>query len=108
MMMSGQLDISNPLRNKMPEAKLPSFTSSRDGNDPEEKYGTYSEYTWFGSSDSERKLKSIVVWNDFRPDYKLVYNASGKTIQTLGNAAPLDLHLHLANEIVRLVSQYPR
>lgn len=91
----------------MTDTKLPGFTSSRDGNDPEEKFETHTEYTWTGTEADKRNLKSIVVWNDFSPTHKIEYNAAGKTIRVLGTgAAPLNLHLHLANQLVRMAEQY--
>lgn len=91
----------------MADAKLPSFTSSRDGNDPEEKFQTRNEFTWTGNSEADKKLKSITVWNDSNPSHKLEYSAASKTIRVLGTgSAAFDLHLHLANQLVRIASQY--
>jgi hypothetical protein len=91
----------------MAAGNLPSFTSSRTADDPEEKYETHNEYTWTGDSDVNRKLKSITVWNDFKPDHKLEYIASSKTVRVLGSAAaPLNLHIHLTNQLVRIAGQY--
>lgn len=91
----------------MADAKLPGFTSSRSPDDPEEKYETHNEFAWTGSSDKDRKLTSITVWNDFAPEHKLQYIASSKTVRILGQqAAPLNLHIHLTNQLVRIASQY--
>lgn len=91
----------------MADAKLPSFTSSRTSDDPEEKYETHNEFTWTGQSDADRKLKSIVVWNDFSPNFKLEYIHSSKTVRIAeSQAAPLNLLIHLANQLVRIAAQY--
>jgi hypothetical protein len=91
----------------MADAKLPSFTSSRTANDPEEKYEDHIEFTWTGNSDASRKLKSIIVFNDFAPTYKLEYVHASKNVRIASaQTAPLSLHIHLTNQIVRIAAQY--
>lgn len=90
----------------MPQNNLPSQSSS-NANDDGDKYRSHVEVTKVATDSGRDTVKTIVAYNESQHKYRLQFDVRNKRLSVVDDTgapssegAPLDLHLHLVNEVV--------